>query len=80
MLIFLKAFFYKVFSVIHIHADSTFVFRVRVVASSPKAAVYAGIKSNLYDGLCLRIIWLTLLIRGELAGLAGVCKVLSPIG
>ncbi|MEH1939316.1 MAG: hypothetical protein V7L01_03735 [Nostoc sp.] len=40
---------------------------------SPKAAVYAGINSDVYDGLCLRIIWLTLLISG---GLAGVCEVL----
>lgn len=53
---------------------------MRVVGSSPKAAVYAGIKSDVYDRLCLRIIWLTLLISGELAGLGGVCKVLGAIG
>jgi ABC-type uncharacterized transport system permease subunit len=47
------------------------------VILSPKAAVYAGIKSDVYDGLCLRIIWLTLLISG---GLASVCEVLGPIG
>ncbi|WP_341528094.1 ABC transporter permease [Nostoc sp. UHCC 0302] len=50
-----------------------FGFSVKVVGSSSKAAVYAGIKSD-------RIIWLTLLISGGLAGLAGVCEVLGPIG
>ncbi|MEH2271248.1 MAG: hypothetical protein V7K68_22980 [Nostoc sp.] len=53
---------------------------MRVVGSSPKAAVYAGIKSDVYNGLCLRIIWLTLLISGGLAGLASVCQVLGFIG
>ncbi|WP_176727133.1 hypothetical protein [Nostoc sp. KVJ20] len=55
-LIFMKVFFHKVFSVIDIYADSIFVFSVRVVGSIPKTAVYAGIKSDIYDGLCLRII------------------------
>lgn len=50
-----------------------FGFSVRVIGSSAKAAVYAGIESD-------RIIWLTLLISGGLAGLAGVCEVLGPIG
>ncbi|MBC1237179.1 ABC transporter permease [Nostoc sp. 2RC] len=50
-----------------------FGFSVRVIGSSAKAAVYAGIDSD-------RIIWLTLLISGGLAGLAGVCEVLGPIG
>jgi simple sugar transport system permease protein len=50
-----------------------FGFSVKVVGSSSKAAVYAGIKSD-------RIIWLTLLISGGLAGLAGVCEVLGLIG
>ncbi|MBD2683134.1 MULTISPECIES: ABC transporter permease [Nostoc] len=50
-----------------------FGFSVRVIGSSTKAAVYAGIESD-------RIIWLTLLISGGLAGLAGVCEVLGPIG
>ncbi|MFW9257691.1 hypothetical protein [Nostoc sp. CALU 546] len=52
----MKVFFHKVFSVIDIYADSIFVFSVRVVGSIPKTAVYAGIKSDIYDGLCLRII------------------------
>jgi len=50
-----------------------FGFSVRVVGSSLKAAMYGGIESD-------RIIWLTLLISGGLAGLAGVCEVLGPIG
>lgn len=50
-----------------------FGYSVRVVGSSSEAAIYAGIKSD-------RIIWLTLLISGGLAGLAGVCEVLGPIG
>lgn len=50
-----------------------FGFCVRVLGSSLSAAEYAGINSN-------RIIWLSLLISGGLAGLAGVCEVLGPVG
>lgn len=50
-----------------------FGFQVRVVGSSPVAAEYAGIARD-------RVIWLSLLISGGLAGLAGVCEVLGPIG
>lgn len=50
-----------------------FGFSVRVVGSSASAAEYAGIKGD-------RIIWLLLLIAGGLAGLAGACEVLGPIG
>lgn len=50
-----------------------FGFSVRVVGSSISAAEYAGIKSD-------RIIWLSLLLAGGLAGLAGACEVLDPIG
>ncbi|TBR59870.1 ABC transporter permease [Westiellopsis prolifica IICB1] len=50
-----------------------FGFSVRLVGASPRAANYAGIKSG-------RIIWLTLIISGGLAGLAGACEVLGPIG
>ncbi|MFH7025997.1 MAG: ABC transporter permease [Heteroscytonema crispum UTEX LB 1556] len=50
-----------------------FGFSVRVVGSSQSAAEYAGIESD-------RIIWLSLLISGGLAGLAGICEVLGPIG
>ncbi|MEH2137356.1 hypothetical protein [Nostoc sp.] len=35
--------------------------------------------SDVYDGLCLRIIWLTLPINGGLADLASVWEILSPI-
>jgi len=50
-----------------------FGFSVRVVGSSAIAAEYAGIKSD-------RIILLSLLIAGGLAGLAGACEVLGSIG
>jgi general nucleoside transport system permease protein len=50
-----------------------FGFSVRVIGSSQSAAEYAGIESD-------RIIWLSLLISGGLAGLAGICEVLGPIG
>lgn len=50
-----------------------FGFQVRVVGSSPGAADYAGIERD-------RIIWLSLIISGGLAGLAGVCEVNGPIG
>ncbi|PMB41076.1 sugar ABC transporter permease, partial [Fischerella thermalis CCMEE 5319] len=50
-----------------------FGFSVRVIGVSPNAANYAGIKGD-------RIIWLSLLISGGLAGLAGACEVLGPIG
>ncbi|MEH2350904.1 MAG: hypothetical protein V7K55_23460 [Nostoc sp.] len=42
--------------------------------SNLKTAVYAEINSDVYDRLCLRIIWLTLSINGELADLASVGK------
>jgi ABC-type uncharacterized transport system permease subunit len=54
-------------------AQTFFGFQVRVVGSSPSAANYAGIERD-------RIIWLSLLISGGLAGLAGACEVLGPIG
>lgn len=52
---------------------SHFGFSVRVIGSSEQAAAYAGINNK-------RIIWLTLLLSGSLAGLAGVCEVTGPIG
>lgn len=50
-----------------------FGFQVRVVGSSPESAQYAGISHN-------QVIWLSLVISGGLAGLAGACEVLGPIG
>jgi simple sugar transport system permease protein len=48
-------------------------FSVRVVGASVGASEYAGINQQ-------GIIWLTLLLAGALAGLAGACEVLGPIG
>ncbi len=50
-----------------------FGYAVRVVGASPSAARYAGIN-------CDRIIYLSLVLSGGLAGLAGACEVLGPIG
>jgi general nucleoside transport system permease protein len=50
-----------------------FGFSLRVIGSSQRAADYAGIESD-------RVIWLSLFISGGLAGLAGICEVLGPIG
>ncbi|AKG24239.1 ABC transporter permease [Calothrix sp. 336/3] len=52
---------------------SFFGFTVRVVGASQKAADYAGINRD-------RVIWLSFLISGGLAGLAGACEVLGLIG
>ena len=52
---------------------SHFGFSIRVMGTSEQAATYAGINSK-------RIIWLTLLLSGSLAGLAGVCEVNGLIG
>lgn len=54
-------------------SQTFFGFQVRVVGSSPAAADYAGISRD-------RTIWLSFLIGGGLAGLAGACEVLGPIG
>ena len=48
-------------------------FEIRTVGSAPAAARYAGFSRN-------RIIWLTLLGAGGLAGLAGMFEVAGPIG
>ncbi|BAZ41192.1 putative permease protein of sugar ABC transporter [Calothrix sp. NIES-4101] len=50
-----------------------FGFSIKVVGSSQGAADYAGINSN-------KIIILSLLLSGGLAGLAGACEVLGAIG
>ena len=48
-------------------------FQVRVVGLAPAAARFAGFSRN-------RIIWLSLLVGGGLAGLAGTFEVAGPIG
>ncbi len=48
-------------------------FQIRVLGLTPRAATYAG-----YDAK--RLTWLTLLVSGGLAGLAGVSEVSGPIG
>jgi general nucleoside transport system permease protein len=48
-------------------------FRTQVVGLAPAAAAYAGFDER-------RNIWLTLLLGGGAAGLAGICEVAGPIG
>jgi ABC-type uncharacterized transport system permease subunit len=48
-------------------------FQIRVVGLAAAAADYAGFSRN-------RVVWLSLLLSGGLAGLAGVCEVAGPIG
>lgn len=52
----------------------TFVgFQIKVIGLTPMAAGYAGFDQK-------RIIWLTLLLSGGLAGVAGLSEVAGPIG
>ncbi|MFO1070272.1 MAG: ABC transporter permease [Geminicoccaceae bacterium] len=48
-------------------------FQVRVIGSAPEAAAFAGFSRK-------RLIWLTMLLSGGLAGLAGLFEVAGPIG
>ena len=48
-------------------------FQVRVVGLSPQAARYGGFREN-------RVVWMTLLLGGALAGLAGVLEAAGPFG
>jgi simple sugar transport system permease protein len=48
-------------------------FQIRVVGEAPAAARYAGFSAS-------RIVWLTMLASGGLAGLAGAFEVAGPIG
>ena len=48
-------------------------FQIRVIGMAPAAASFAGFKEK-------RLVWLTLLISGGTAGLAGVLEVAGPIG
>ena len=54
-------------------AKTRFGFRVRLFGSAPLAARHAGVRST-------RMIWMTLLIGGGLAGLAGVIEASGTIG
>jgi simple sugar transport system permease protein len=48
-------------------------FQIKVVGDAPSAASYAGFSQN-------KTIWMTLLMSGGAAGLAGVMEVVGPIG
>ena len=48
-------------------------FQIRVIGMAPAAASFAGFKKK-------RLVWLTLLISGGAAGLAGAIEVSGPIG
>lgn len=48
-------------------------FQVKVIGMAPKAARFAGFKEN-------KVIWMTLMISGGTAGLAGMIEVSGPIG
>ena len=48
-------------------------FQIRVIGMAPRAAVFAGFNEK-------KIIWLTLMISGGAAGLAGMIEVAGPIG
>jgi general nucleoside transport system permease protein len=48
-------------------------FQIRVIGMAPRAAGFAGYKEK-------KIIWLTLMMSGGAAGLAGVIEVSGPIG
>ncbi len=52
---------------------SLFGFQIKTVGSAPNAARYGGFSEN-------KTIWLTLLISGGLAGLAGMLEVAGPFG
>jgi len=54
-------------------AKSLVGFQLRVVGQAPRAARYAGFSET-------RMIWLSLLIGGGLAGLAGLFEVSGPVG
>ncbi|MDA0653330.1 MAG: ABC transporter permease [Proteobacteria bacterium] len=48
-------------------------FQIRVIGMAPAAASFAGFKQK-------RVVWLTLLISGGTAGLAGALEIAGPIG
>ena len=48
-------------------------FQLRVVGQAPRAARFAGFNQN-------RLVWLSLMVGGGLAGLAGMFEVTGPVG
>lgn len=48
-------------------------FQIKVMGDAPDAGTYAGFSQN-------KVIWMTLLMSGGAAGLAGVIEVVGPIG
>lgn len=48
-------------------------FKIRVLGLSPRAGAFGGFSRN-------KMVMLTFLISGGLAGLAGICEVMGPIG
>jgi len=48
-------------------------FKIRVLGQSPRAGSFGGFSRN-------KMVMLTFLISGGLAGLAGICEVMGPIG
>lgn len=54
-------------------SKTVFGYEVRVVGAAPHAARYGGFKAN-------RTIWLSLLVGGGFAGLAGMFEVAGPFG
>ena len=54
-------------------ARTLFGFQIKVMGDAPHAGTHAGFSQN-------KIIWLTLLLSGGAAGLAGVIEVTGPIG
>lgn len=54
-------------------ARTLFGFQIKVMGDAPHAGTHAGFSQN-------RIIWLTLLLSGGAAGLAGAIEVSGPIG
>ncbi|WEK49068.1 MAG: ABC transporter permease [Candidatus Kaistia colombiensis] len=48
-------------------------FQIKVLGQAPRAGAFAGFSQN-------RMVLLTFLISGALAGLAGICEVAGPIG
>ena len=52
---------------------SVYGFQLRVLGQAPRAARFAGFSEN-------RLVWLSMLLSGGLAGLAGLFEVSGPIG
>jgi len=52
---------------------SLFGYQVRVVGAAPRAARYAGFSET-------KVVWITLLLSGALAGLAGIIEITGTIG